>query len=92
MVDYATFYQVFGEMEKQDLVLNLHGESPSGKDVTVLNAEETFLHTLMDLHKRFPKLRIVLEHFATAAAIQAVKACGFTVAGTHTQSPPIISS
>jgi dihydroorotase len=45
-------------MEKHDLVLNLHGEVPSGpdSDITVLNAEEAFLPTLFELHQRFPKV------------------------------------
>ena len=84
VVDYASFFPVFKEMETQDLILNLHGEAPSGNGVTVLNAEETFLPTLIELHRRFPKLRIILEHCTTAAAIKAVSACGPTVAGTIT--------
>ena len=71
-------------MEIQDLILNLHGESPSGKDITVLNAEESFLPTLLDLHARFPNLRIILEHCTTAAAVAAVKNCGPQVAATIT--------
>lgn len=84
VVDYAQFYPVFAEMERQGLVLNLHGEIPSQGDVTVLSAEERFLPTLLDLHARFPKLRIILEHCTTAAAIEVVKQCGPTVAGTIT--------
>ena len=84
VVDYASFFPVFAEMERQDMILNLHGESPSGGNVTVLNAEETFLPTFLGLHKRFPKLRIVLEHCTTAAAIQAVLSCGPSVAATIT--------
>ena len=84
VVDYASFYPVFAAMEEADMVLNLHGESPPGDDITVLNAEETFLPTLLDLHRRFPKLRIILEHCTTAAAVEAVKACGRNVAGTIT--------
>lgn len=81
-------------MEEHGLVLNLHGEvPPSPKEepnvktlnsTTVLSAEESFLPTLKDIHKRFPKLRIVLEHCTTAAAIEAVLSCGPTVAGTIT--------
>ena len=71
-------------MQKQDLILNLHGESPSGKDVTILNAEQSFLPTLLNLHARFPNLRIILEHCTTAAAIEAVKKCGPNVAATIT--------
>ncbi|KAI2790721.1 putative dihydroorotase [Penicillium oxalicum] len=84
VVDYTSFYPVFAEMERQGLILNLHGEAPSKGDVTVLSAEERFLPILAELHARFPKLRIILEHCTTAAAIEAVKQCGPTVAGTIT--------
>jgi dihydroorotase len=82
--DYTQFFPVFAAMEKHDLVLNLHGEVPSspGSDITDLNAEEQFLPTLTMLNQRFPKLRIVLEHCTTAAAVAAVRACGPTVAGS----------
>ena len=86
VMSYEAFYPVFEEMERQDLVLNIHGELPSSanNNVTVLSAEEAFLPTLFDLHRRFPKLRIVLEHCTSAAAIEAVKRCGDTVAATIT--------
>ena len=84
VVDYTKFYPVFEEIERQGLILNLHGESPSKGEVTVLNAEERFLPTLFELHCRFPRLRIILEHCTTAAAVEAVKQCGPTVAGTIT--------
>lgn len=68
-------------MEEHGLVLNLHGEvlellAPPGTTL-----EEAFLPTLKTLHERFPKLRIVLEHCTTAAAVEAVRACGPTVGG-----------
>lgn len=84
VVDYELFYPVFQAMEEEDVVLNLHGESPPADDITVLNAEEAFLPTLLQLHQRFPRLRIVLEHCTTAAAIEAVRRCGPTVTGTIT--------
>ena len=84
VVDYTQFYPVFAAMEEHDLVLNLHGESPPGNNITVLNAEETFLPTLLNLHSRFPNLRIVLEHCTTAAAVEAVQKCGSNVAATIT--------
>lgn len=91
VVDYESFYPVFKAMEEEDLVLNLHGEAPPspadagpGSQITVLNAEEAFLPTLRSLHERFPKLRIILEHCTTAAAVEAVSACGPNVAGTIT--------
>ncbi|KAL7413401.1 hypothetical protein BDY24DRAFT_389945 [Mrakia frigida] len=80
--NYEDYYEVFGAMEKSGLVLNLHGEVPSDAErgICVLNAEETFLQHLFKIHKAFPKLRIVLEHATTAAAVEAVKKCGPTVA------------
>jgi dihydroorotase len=84
VVDYESFYPVFAAMQEEDMVLNLHGESPPGEDITVLNAEEHFLPTLVDLHKRFPKLRICFEHCSTAAAIEIVKSSGPTLAATIT--------
>ena len=54
---YEKFYPVFEAMQQCGLVLNLHGECQSDheKDITVLNAEECFLPTLLGLHERFPK-------------------------------------
>ena len=50
----------------------------------MLNAEASFLPHLHSLHARFPKLRIVLEHATSAAAVEAVKQCGPTVGCTIT--------
>lgn len=82
VVDYTPFYPVVEEMQRQDMILNLHGECPSIGDIPVMSAEECFIPTFRELHNRFPALRIVCEHITTAAAIEAVKKCGPTVAGT----------
>ena len=91
VLDYAAFDAVFAEMERQNLVLNIHGECPSSssstqskRDINVFNAEESFLATLFNIHRRFPRLRIVLEHITTEAGLVAVRKCGPTVAGTIT--------
>lgn len=49
-----------------------------------MNAESSFLPTLKEIHTKFPKLKIVLEHCTTADAVKAVEACGDTVVGTIT--------
>ena len=54
------------------------------ENICVLNAEERFLPHLKKLHGRFPKLRIVLEHATTRAAVEVVKTLGDTVACTIT--------
>ena len=57
VLDYEIFYPVFRAMEECGMVLNLHGECPSdhGKNVTILNAESSFLPTLKSLHAKFPE-------------------------------------
>lgn len=91
MSTYEDFFPVFAEMEKRDMVLNLHGEVPSTsrEGITDLNAEEEFLPTLKMLNERFPKLRIVLEHCTTEAALNAVRACSESVAGALSCPVPV---
>ena len=86
VLSYEPYYPLFTAMQSANLILNLHGELPSSSrsNITVLNAESSFLPTLLSLHHHFPNLRIILEHCTTAEAIEAVKACGPTVAGTIT--------
>ena len=54
------------------------------QNIHVINAEPTFLPHLRKLHEDFPRLRIVLEHATTRAAVEAVKSLGPTVACTIT--------
>lgn len=90
VLDYESFYPVFEAMQECGMVLNLHGECPSNhshsheEQITILNAEAKFLPTLLSIHKAFPKLKIVLEHCTTAAAVAAVTSCGPNVVGTIT--------
>ena len=65
--------------------------SPSGfadadgsRPVSVLNAEHAFIPQLLELHRAFPHLRIVLEHVSTQQGLEAVRQCGPTVAATIT--------
>lgn len=81
VTSFDDFDRVFAAMERNDMVLNLHGEVPGVVPDETMTLEEAFLPTLATLHKKFPKLRIVLEHCSTAAALKAVKACGPSVGG-----------
>lgn len=49
-----------------------------------MNAEEKFLGHLKDIHLAFPKLKIILEHATTEAAVNMVKSLGDTVGCTIT--------
>lgn len=75
--DFTPFYPIFEALQQNDLVLNLHGEKPpskaDGDDIHVLNAEPKFLPALEKLASDFPRLKIVLEHCTTAAAIETVE-------------------
>jgi dihydroorotase len=84
--DFGAYNAVFSAMEEEGVALLIHGEVPSNeaKDICILNAEERFLPELETLHARFPKLRIVLEHVTTAAAVDCVRRLGDTVAATVT--------
>jgi dihydroorotase len=84
VANVEAFYETFAAMEKHDMVLNIHGEVLESLAPAGTTLEEAFLPTLKALHDRFPKLRIVLEHCTTAAAVEAVKACGPTVGATIT--------
>lgn len=79
--DIQALYPVFAEMEAVNMVLSLHGEHPTA---FCLDREAAFLSTLQDIARSFPKLRIVLEHVTTEAAIECVKTLPDTVAATIT--------
>lgn len=77
---------VFGEMEKHNMVLCLHGELP---DEWLLVREPMFvgLQFIRRVCETFPMLRVVLEHISTRAGLQAVRAhrdFGRKVAGSLT--------
>lgn len=75
--DFSSFYPIFKALEEENLVLNLHGEKPPSddekEDIHVLNAEPLFLPALKKLHEDFPKLKIILEHCTTRAAIETIE-------------------
>lgn len=81
--DFFALYDVFAEMQSLDLVLSLHGEMP-GVHIEGLNREQAFLRILFLLARTFPKLRIVMEHITTEAAVEAVLQLPDTVAATIT--------
>jgi dihydroorotase len=78
---------VFEAMQAHGLPLLLHGEV-TGDDVDVFDRERVFIERhLVPLTKRFPKLKIVLEHATTRAAVefvmQAADHIGCTITPQH---------
>lgn len=75
-------YPLLELMQHDDLVLQIHGEETSGD---IFYREEAFIeNSLKPLTKNFPKLRIVLEHISTQAAVDFVKDSSDLVAATIT--------
>lgn len=74
-------YPALEAMRDLGLVLCLHGETPG---VFCMDREEAFLDDLRDAARSFPKLRMVLEHVTTRAAVEAVESLPDNVAATIT--------
>lgn len=79
--DIHSLYPVFEAMEEIGMVLCLHGEMPN---TCCLDSEVKFLGTLKALANDFPRLKIVMEHISTEAAVRTVKRLPDTVAATIT--------
>ncbi len=77
-------YHLLAVMEECDFPLLVHGES-NNLNVDVFDREAVFIEEeLAPLVQHFPKLRIVLEHISTKAAVDFVKASADTIAATIT--------
>ncbi|MDJ0836154.1 MAG: dihydroorotase [Acidobacteriota bacterium] len=81
VTDVRPLFPIYEAIQDKDLILSLHGEVPG---VFVMDAETAFLDSLHDICRNFPKLRIILEHTTTAAAVDLVKELGDHVAATIT--------
>ena len=77
-------YPLFEVMQDQDIVLSVHGEV-TDDDVDIFDREAVFIDTILsEVVKRFPSLRIVLEHITTEEAVQFVESSSNRVAATIT--------
>lgn len=75
-------YPLLDVMQAKNLVLQIHGEVTYGD---IFARESVFIDTyLTPLVRDFPKLRIVLEHISSQAAVDFVKQAPATVAATIT--------
>jgi dihydroorotase len=77
-------YPVFAEMEKEGMLLLIHGEVVD-KEVDVFDRERVFIDTkLKQIIHDFPQLKIVFEHITTADAVDFVLKSGDNIAATIT--------
>lgn len=65
---------VLGAMEQENLVLSIHGEAV-GSGFDIFDRERIFVSTILPvIVKKFPNLRIVLEHVSTKEGVEFVMA------------------
>ncbi len=70
--EFESYYKVFEQMEKLDIVLCVHGESIN-PEVDVFEREARFIEESFDpMTRRFPNLRVVFEHISTSDAVNFV--------------------
>lgn len=75
-------YPLLDLMQSKDIVLQIHGEVTHGD---IFDRERLFIENhLIKLIQDFPKLRIVLEHISTRAAVDFVSQAPETLAATIT--------
>jgi dihydroorotase len=80
----TALYPVLEAMQKHDVPLLIHGEVTNA-ECDIFDLEAVFVeHTLSELVKNFPDLRIVLEHVTTEEAVQFVESTGKNIAATIT--------
>jgi len=84
VADLATLYPVFETMEMTGLPLLIHGESIDPQ-ADIFDREKLFIEQqLQPLVKKFPNLRVVLEHISTKTAVEFIEASSKNVAATIT--------
>lgn len=80
----TALYPIFAELERQGLVLNLHGEI-SDPHADIFDRETLFIEQiLMPLLQAFPGLKVVLEHISTQTAVDFIHSQTQQIAATIT--------
>lgn len=81
-IHIRALYPLLDIMQQEDLVLQLHGEITRGD---VFDREKKFItEYLVKLVADFPRLRIVLEHISSKAAVEFIEASSSGIAATIT--------
>jgi dihydroorotase len=84
VTDIAKVHAVLERMQKLDMPLLVHGETPSA-DVDVFDREAHYLDSVLaPTIARFAGLRVVVEHITTVRAVEFVTAARAGVAATIT--------
>ncbi len=71
--DFKNFYRLFEVMEENGVILSIHGEV-TDETVDVFDRERVFIEkVLTKIIKKFPNLKIVLEHITSADAVKFIE-------------------
>lgn len=81
VTDPRQVYPLLEAMQDAKMVLCIHAEDPSAP---VLEREAAYLPVVGQLARAFPRLRIVIEHISTKAAVEALSEFPETVGATVT--------
>jgi dihydroorotase len=86
VTDIGKLDPVFRAMERNGLVLSIHGETLKNDqgEIDIFDREASFIETLDSIIERHPDLRIVVEHVTTRKMVEFVQAAGLNVAATIT--------
>ena len=79
--DLNSIHPVLEKMEQLNLVLCVHAEDPSDP---VLEREKLFLSQLEGIEKKYPALRVILEHVSCKETVDFVNSMPKTFAATVT--------
>jgi dihydroorotase len=74
-------HRLFEVMQDYDLPLSIHAEKP-GADP--LLAEQLFLEEVIEIAKKFPKLRVIVEHLSSKVAVETILSLPDNVVATIT--------
>lgn len=89
--DVERVFPVLERMAEIGLPLCVHGEV-TDKEVDIFDREAVFLERVLEpLRRRFPKLRVVLEHVTTRNGVEYVRAGGPSIAATITTHHLVIN-
>jgi dihydroorotase len=84
VTDYSKVMRVLERMEKIDMPFLMHGETVA-PEVDIFDREKAFIdRTLSKWTKRFPGLRMILEHLSSKDGVDFVKSAAPQVGGTIT--------
>ena len=91
VTDYDRISPVLESMARLGMPLLMHGEV-TDPEVDIFDREAVFIDQVLDpLRRRFPELRVVLEHITTEEAVDYVAAAGPNLAATITAHHLVIN-